>query len=84
MIYVKVVNGEAKHYNPHNLKKHHPNTSIPKNLTEEFLATYDIYPLVETERPIVEDNTKQVKEASPIFEDGVWKQVWIIQDAEPL
>jgi len=72
-MYVKVNNGEIEKY-PYSigrLRKDNPDVSFPKNISDEVLADYGIYPVVET-NPTVGENQRVEKSWTPELIDGVW------------
>jgi hypothetical protein len=81
-MYIKVINGvvENASYSIGQLRKDNPQTSFPKNPSEEMLAAWNVYPVRPTPGPSV-DYTKNVKEGIPVEQDGQWVQVWEVTDA---
>lgn len=82
MSYVKITNGQPENYSIGQLRRDNPNTSFPKRLSDELLASWDVFPLTLTPRPDV-DYTKNVTEGAAVLTDGAWKQVWDVTDATP-
>lgn len=68
-------------YSPQNLYKEHPNTSFPVNLLSNtsVLNSYEIYVVEQTPKPEHDPKTEKVREAFPVFENGVWKQSWVVE-----
>lgn len=82
-MYALINNGVVEKY-PYSigqLRKDNPNTSFPKNPTEELLASWGVHPVQSVQSPAV-DYTKNVYEGTPV-NDGVWKQHWVVSDASP-
>ena len=50
-MYIKLVDGSPVEYNVRDLRKEYPNVSFPKEPSDELLAEYDIYPVVEADQP---------------------------------
>lgn len=75
-MYAKIVNGqvEAFPYTVSMLRNEHPNISFPKNVSNELLAGYDIYPVrQDLNFPEVDRRThKVVKADTPTLIDGEW------------
>lgn len=81
-MYIKITNGLPEIYTIGQLRRDNPQTSFPRNIPDELLATYDVYPLVPTDRPVT-DHTKNVYEDLASFVEGVWVQTWVVTDATP-
>jgi hypothetical protein len=75
-MYVKVENGEVVKfpYSMEDLRSENTNISFPENMTDEFLASYNVFPVFEERNNASTDlKTERITE-SIVFEDGVWKQ----------
>ena len=84
-MYILAPNGTAETY-PYSigqLRKDNPQTSFPKNPTEQLLAAYGVYPVAATERPEYDPITHDLAEAAPALAGGVWTQVWAVTPASP-
>ena len=79
-MYVKVTNGSPEIYTIGQLRRDNPNTSFPRAISEETLASYNVFPLSPTDQPTY-DHTKNVVEGTPQEVGGVWTQVWSVSDA---
>ena len=78
-------NGTAETY-PYSigqLRKDNPQTSFPKNPTDTLLASYNVFPVTATERPLYDTITQNLSEGSPTLTAGVWTQAWVVTDATP-
>ena len=53
------------------LRKENPNTSFPKQVSAEDMASFNVYPVTET-FPTVADTQKLVKVWTPTLVDGEW------------
>ena len=74
-MYVKIADGavDTFPYYITNLKADNPNTSFPKKLTEDTLASYGMHKVVYAQRPDIDATThKVVTSTEPILVDGVW------------
>ena len=80
-----VVNGtvETYPYSIGQLRKDNPQTSFPKNPSDDLLASFGVYPVASTERPDYSPITHDLREGSPELVDGVWTQVWVVEAAAP-
>jgi hypothetical protein len=79
-MYVKATNGvlEKYPYSIGELRKDNPQTSFPKNPSAALLAEWNVFPVQSVDSPWV-DNTQRFREGTPVYENGVWKQTWIIE-----
>ena len=60
-------------YSEYQLKLDNPGTSFPKTLTEEVLASWNVYPVIsEVGPPVNEDTHYTEANAAPTLIDGVW------------
>jgi hypothetical protein len=81
-MYVKVKNGVVEQY-PYSigqLRADNPDTSFPLNMTEQTLASWDVYPVIVAEKPQV-DYTKTVIEETPNLVNGAWYQDYKVVEA---
>lgn len=81
-MYIKIKDGsiEKYPYSIEDLRNDNPNVSFPMQISQETLIEYGVYPVEPTEMPVV-DLHKNVTESTPILENGVWKQVWVVSEA---
>jgi hypothetical protein len=79
-MYIKLTNGTPENYSIGQLRHDNPQTSFPKNIPDNVLAEWGVYPLLKTEKP-VDDYTKNVAEGTPAQQEGQWVQVWTVTDA---
>ena len=81
-MHVLVSNGNVEKY-PYtigNLRKDNPNTSFPKNPSDELLESFGMFRVAKVDRPEY-DHTKNIAEGTPVQVNGVWTQVWNVTDA---
>lgn len=78
-MHVKITNGNVDTY-PYNvgkLRRDNPNTSFPKQIPDEMLESYGVYPVVYTDRPSIDGRTQKAEQASsPSLVDGAWTVSW--------
>jgi hypothetical protein len=60
------------------LRKDNPQTSFPKNPTDELLASFNVFPVRPTEQPAYDPMTQRVEEGTPALQAGEWVQVWTV------
>lgn len=66
------------------LREDNPNFSIPGSVTEEDLALFDCFTVVQTALPNVDIRTKRFTESDPLLNaEGKWEQTWEVRDATP-
>ena len=73
MLLVKATNDTVQQY-PYSvglLRKENPNTSFPKQVSAEDMASFNVYPVTEV-TPTVSDTQKLVKVWTPTLVDGAW------------
>jgi hypothetical protein len=81
-MYVLSINGEVTQY-PYSiaqLKSANPQTSFPSTFSDELLAEWNMYAVIEQTQPQV-SYAKNIKEETPNLIDGKWYQDWAITDA---
>jgi len=80
-MYIKIKNNviEQYPYSEGQLKIDNPQVSFPQVIPTDTLAEYGVYEVVKTEKPSVTYKQNLVED-TPINENGVWKQVWTVQD----
>jgi hypothetical protein len=84
-MHILAPNGTAETY-PYSigqLRKDNPQVSFPKNPSDAMLASYNVFPVVSTERPTYDPITQNLSEGTPALIEGVWTQVWEISEATP-
>jgi hypothetical protein len=59
------------------LKADNPNTSFPREVSDELLAEFGVYPVLDTEQP-TPGEFERVVEALPMFSDGAWRKQWTL------
>ena len=82
-MYVRASNGnlDTYPYNVGQLRRDNPNVSFPKQIPEETLAEFNIYPVVFTEMPEIDNRTQTVQqESEPSLVDGTWTIGWVVTD----
>jgi hypothetical protein len=83
MDYVKAIEGVVEQfpYTVYDLRADNPNTSFPKNMTEEQLSDNDMFPVIYGQPPYHDEATqKLVQQTEPVLTDGSWIVGWDIVD----
>ena len=79
--YIKLTNGEPEIYTISQLRRDNPNVSFPKNIPDDILQKYDVFPFTEEPMPDTAPGTRAVKDALPTQDDiGNWVMRWSIVD----
>jgi len=80
-MYIKLNNNQIEKYpySINDLKIENRQTSFPSEIPLSILAEYDVYEVVATDAPSITYKQNLV-EGTPVNEDGVWKQTWIVSD----
>ena len=63
-------------YSAFQLRRDNPQVSFPKNPTDELLASYNVFPVAQSEQPAYDTATHRIEEGTPALIDGAWTQVW--------
>lgn len=83
-MFVKVTNGQPSQfpYTVGQLRRDNPQTSFPKQVPDEVLAAYDVYPVQQVSAPVVDSKTHRVVQSVQQTDTG-WSQVWTVQELAP-
>jgi hypothetical protein len=68
-------------YSVSQLRRDNPQTSFPKEPTEEMLAQWNVFPVKPTEQPAYNPLTHNLAEGVPALQSGEWVQVWSLTEA---
>ena len=63
------------------LRRDNRNTSFPRNPSEEMLADWNVFPVIEQEPPSFNPATQNLNQVNPILVDGEWLQAWEVTDS---
>jgi hypothetical protein len=80
-MYAKLNNGQLQKY-PYTmgmLRKDHHNVAFPKVMTDEIFAQFGVVRVTPVSPPTV-SHTQTWHESTPVLENGIWKQTYIISD----
>lgn len=80
MAYVKITNGNVVTlpYTVGQLRRDNPNTSFPKNVPDEILSDYGVYPVTENAFPDYDEGSQKIERQSPVVSEGNWTVSWSI------
>jgi hypothetical protein len=82
-MHVKLTNGVPTPYTIGQLRRDNPQTSFPKSVPDEILASYDVYPVKVASRPDYDPLTQTLKQSDFYQVDGQW-QVHYYPDPLPV
>ena len=78
-MHVKITNGtvDTYPYSVGQLRRENSNTSFPKQIPDDMLASYGLMPVTFADMPSTDDRTQNVsQEAAPSLVDGAWTIGW--------
>lgn len=81
--YAKVENGKIVKfpYSMDDLRRENPNTSFPRELSDQILEAYSLERVYEMDPPMYNQDTHRViLHEDPYFEDGFWKRGYTIHE----
>jgi hypothetical protein len=82
-MHVKITNGNVDTY-PYNvgqLRRDNPNTSFPRQIPDEMLESYEIFPVTFADEPTIDRRTQKAEQASsPSLVEGAWTIGWTISE----
>ena len=80
-MYIKLTNGTPTTYTIGQLRKDNPNTSFPKNIPDELLAEFDVYPATVAEVPTFTERTQTITQNETATQvNGAWVYSWTVAD----
>lgn len=65
-------------YTYDDLRRDNPDTSFPADMSDERLADWGVFPVIETPPPTYDTNLEKLVEQLPQQSGGVWQQVWAV------
>lgn len=66
-------------FQPARLRQEYPNTSFPREMRDELLAEYDVFPVTPVPEPSYDSDAESLEEAPPALVEGVWTQRWTVR-----
>jgi len=81
-MYIKLKDGKPEKYLVEQLRRDNPNTSFPKNLSNDLLADWGVFPVITTTAPEFDLLTQYCKEVEPLEIAGKWTQVWQVANKD--
>lgn len=81
-MYMKLTNGTPAKYTLRRLRRDNPNTSFPKVIPDDLLASYDVYPYTRPAVPEYDSLSYEVRDGSFEQVDGEWSLPYVVQQQE--
>lgn len=63
------------------LRRDNPNTSFPRNPSDEELAYWNVFPVIEHPAPSFNPATENCNQINPTLENGEWVMTWEVTPA---
>ena len=72
-MFVKITNGQAQaNYTIGDLRRDNPNVSFPRNISDETLASFNVFRVTELPAPDYDSRTHRLVTQAPALVDNVW------------
>lgn len=68
-------------YSIGDLRRDNSNTSFPRNPSEELLASWSVFPVVDVAAPSYDEATENCNQVNPTLQDGQWMMTWSVTAA---
>jgi hypothetical protein len=65
------------------LKRNNSNTSFPADLTEQVLAEWNVFPVIDKPVPDYNPATQNCNQVNPTLKNGEWVMTWAVTPATP-
>lgn len=75
-MYLKLTNGIPENYTIGQLRRDNKNVSFPKNISNETLAHFDIYPYTQQNQPTYNSRTQTIQTGDFIETETGWERSW--------
>jgi hypothetical protein len=81
-MHVKLANGSVEQfpYTLGQLRRDNPNVSFPKQVIDNILADYDVYPVTALEKPDYDPLVQSLSRGQPSWDNGSWKVSYTVQN----
>ena len=70
-------------YSIGDLRRDNPNTSFPANPTEQTLAEWNVFPVIDKPAPDYNPVTQNCNQVNPTLVTGKWEMTWLVTPATP-
>jgi hypothetical protein len=78
-MYIKLTNNIPEVYSIQHLHSDNPQVSFPKNVSDDLLAEYHVYPVRELTGPSHDPQTHYLKQSEPYQVDGSWQVHYTVE-----
>ena len=68
-------------YSIGDLRRDNSKTSFPRNPSEELLASWSVFPVVDVAAPSHDEATENCNQVNPTLQDGQWMMTWSVTAA---
>ena len=65
------------------LRRDNPNTSFPANPTEQTLAEWNVFPVIDKPAPDYNSATQNCNQINPTLKGSKWEMTWLVTPATP-
>lgn len=65
------------------LRRDNPNTSFPANPTEQTLAEWNVFPVIDKPAPDYNPATQNCNQINPTLKGSTWEMTWTVTPATP-
>ena len=79
-MYIKLTDGVAERYTLRQLSKDHPNTSFPKEPTDNLLTEWGVYPYTRADEPLYDAATQVCEQTGYAAVSGIYSEVYVVRD----
>lgn len=69
-------------YSIGDLRRDNPNTSFPRGPSNECLASWNVFPVVDRPKPSFDPATENCNPVNPTYENGEWVVNWQVTPAD--
>jgi hypothetical protein len=78
-MYIKITNGTPAKYTLGQLRRDNPQVSFTKDVPDETLAEYGVYPFRDMDRPALDENQRATLSEAFTQVDGEWVRKWEVR-----
>ena len=85
-MHVKSTNGSVDQfpYTIGQLRRDNPSVSFPRRLSDEILASYNVYPVTELDKPEYNPLVQNLSQGTPVLSNGSWQVSYAAENMSQL